>query len=114
MGGRYDQLGFEFGADLPAIGFACEIESLVKAADNLESMDRYPIDVKIIYEDSRLKQAIEMAEQLREQDYRVLSITKLERSSQSRSVGISMQIIGRRKYDSIWTKRTPVYNAGRA
>ncbi|WP_262173629.1 ATP phosphoribosyltransferase regulatory subunit [Saccharococcus sp. Marseille-Q5394] len=34
MGGRYDQLGHEFGADLPAIGFACEIESLVKASDN--------------------------------------------------------------------------------
>ncbi|MFC5604542.1 ATP phosphoribosyltransferase regulatory subunit [Sporosarcina koreensis] len=34
MGGRYDRLGHEFGADLPAIGFACEIESLVKALDN--------------------------------------------------------------------------------
>ena len=74
MGGRYDRLGFEFGAELPAIGFACEIESLVKAADNLVSIDRHPIDVKIIYEDGRLKQAIEMAEQLRELDYRVLTI----------------------------------------
>ncbi|HEX5564195.1 MAG TPA: ATP phosphoribosyltransferase regulatory subunit [Sporosarcina sp.] len=34
MGGRYDKLGHEFGADLPAIGFACEIESLLKASDN--------------------------------------------------------------------------------
>ncbi|HEY9577779.1 MAG TPA: ATP phosphoribosyltransferase regulatory subunit [Pseudobacillus sp.] len=34
MGGRYDRLGHEFGADLPAIGFACEIESLLKATDN--------------------------------------------------------------------------------
>lgn len=34
MGGRYDRLGYEFGADLPAIGFACEIESLLKASDN--------------------------------------------------------------------------------
>lgn len=34
MGGRYDRLGQEFGADLPAIGFACEIESLLKASDN--------------------------------------------------------------------------------
>lgn len=34
MGGRYDRLGHEFGADLPAIGFACEIESLVKASNS--------------------------------------------------------------------------------
>jgi ATP phosphoribosyltransferase regulatory subunit len=74
MGGRYDRLGHEFGSDLPAIGFACEIESLVKVADNLEPKNRHPIDVKIIYEDGRLKQAIEMAEQLRVQNYRVLSI----------------------------------------
>ena len=34
MGGRYDRLGDEFGAALPAIGFACEIESLVKATES--------------------------------------------------------------------------------
>ncbi|WP_432357871.1 ATP phosphoribosyltransferase regulatory subunit [Sporosarcina sp. UB5] len=34
MGGRYDRLGDAFGADLPAIGFACEIETLLKASDN--------------------------------------------------------------------------------
>lgn len=74
MGGRYDQLGTEFGADLPAIGFACEIESLVKASDNLESIKPFVIDVKIIYDDDRLQSAITIAEQLREMDYRVLSI----------------------------------------
>ncbi|WP_252502521.1 ATP phosphoribosyltransferase regulatory subunit [Sporosarcina sp. Marseille-Q4943] len=34
MGGRYDRLGHEFDADLPAIGFACEVETLLKASDN--------------------------------------------------------------------------------
>ena len=29
-------LGDEFGATLPAIGFACEIESLVKATESRE------------------------------------------------------------------------------
>lgn len=76
MGGRYDQLGCEFGAHLPAIGFACEIESLVKASDDLEHLMPYPIDVKIIYDDDRLLPAIKMAEQLRELNYRVLSIPK--------------------------------------
>ena len=47
MGGRYDQLGNEFGATLPAIGFACEIESFVEASADQEvshafqSMSKY-------------------------------------------------------------------------
>ncbi|MCG7344556.1 ATP phosphoribosyltransferase regulatory subunit [Sporosarcina sp. ACRSL] len=40
MGGRYDRLGHEFGADLPAVGFACEIETLLKASDNQRLFER--------------------------------------------------------------------------
>ena len=114
MGGRYDRLGFEFGADLPAIGFACEIESLVKAADNLELSIAYPIDVKIIYEDGRLEQAIEMAEQLRGQNYRVLSIPKRNEKANPDQSTYLCRLSTRRKYDSIWTKRTSIFDAGRA
>lgn len=39
MGGRYDRLGREFGADLPAIGFACEIETLLKASENQKAFN---------------------------------------------------------------------------
>ena len=42
MGGRYDQLGNEFDATLPAIGFACEIESLVEASARPRSVCTHP------------------------------------------------------------------------
>ena len=75
MGGRYDELGNEFGARLPAIGFACEIESLVKATDSREVTSRFPIDVKITYADNQLEQAIAIANELRERNYSVLSFS---------------------------------------
>ena len=58
MGGRYDRLGDEFGAELPAIGFACEIESFVKATESREVTSRSLIDVKIIYAETQLTEAI--------------------------------------------------------
>ncbi|WP_318614039.1 ATP phosphoribosyltransferase regulatory subunit [Sporosarcina sp. YIM B06819] len=76
MGGRYDRLGDEFGAKLPAIGFACEIESLVKATQSREVSSRFPIDVKIIYDDTKLEQAIAIANELRERNYSVLSFSE--------------------------------------
>jgi len=76
MGGRYDELGNEFGASLPAIGFACEIESLVKATDSREAISPFPIDIKIIYEDNKLEQAIAIANELRERKYSVLSFSE--------------------------------------
>lgn len=73
MGGRYDALSEEFGVKLPAIGFACEIESLVKAAAHKELKRRYSLDATVYYEESRLKYAIDIANELRERDYRVVS-----------------------------------------
>ncbi|WP_342515072.1 ATP phosphoribosyltransferase regulatory subunit [Sporosarcina sp. FSL K6-1522] len=75
MGGRYDRLGDEFGSALPAVGFACEIESIVKATESREVRSRFPIDVKIIYDDARLEQAIAIANELRERNYSVLSFS---------------------------------------
>ena len=87
MGGRYDRLGDEFGATLPAIGFACEIESLVKATESREVSTRFPIDVKIIYDDTQLEQAIAIANELRERNYSVLSFPEQkERVNRQQSV----------------------------
>ncbi|QUW22863.1 ATP phosphoribosyltransferase regulatory subunit [Sporosarcina sp. Marseille-Q4063] len=73
MGGRYNQLGDEFGADLPAIGFACEVESLVTALTTDTVSPRTPIDIKILYDDENLKESIRIANELRERNYTVLS-----------------------------------------
>lgn len=73
MGGRYDELSDIFGAKLPAIGFACEIESLVKVTEQRGSSSRFPIDVKIQYASERLKEAVHIANELRERNYSVLS-----------------------------------------
>lgn len=72
MGGRYDALSEEFGAELPAIGFACEIESLVKAASKKQLKESGGIDMTVLYERSRMKYAIDIANELRERDYRVI------------------------------------------
>lgn len=86
MGGRYDRLGHEFGADLPAIGFACEVESLVEASVNKDFEDPKMIDVKIIYENSELEQSITLAGTLRERQFKVLSLPKRkEHLNQDRS-----------------------------
>lgn len=73
MGGRYDQLGNEFGARLPAIGFACEVESLIQASTSNMTMPKTPIDIKIIYAEDQLAASIVLANELRERHYSVLS-----------------------------------------
>ncbi|MBO0587681.1 ATP phosphoribosyltransferase regulatory subunit [Sporosarcina sp. E16_8] len=92
MGGRYDELGNEFGARLPAIGFACEIESLVKATDSREATSRFPIDVKITYADSQLEQAIAIANELRERNYSVLSFSEHKEQADPRQSVYSIRL----------------------
>lgn len=73
MGGRYDQLGNEFGATLPAIGFACEVESLIQASTSNVATTKTPIDIKIVYAEDQLATSIVLANELRERNYSVLS-----------------------------------------
>ena len=73
MGGRYDELGNEFGATLPAIGFACEVESLLEASESDELSSQTPMDVIIKYDQENLNEAIQISTELRASDYSVLS-----------------------------------------
>src|SRR5690625_6919066 len=73
MGGLYDQLASEFGASIPAIGFACEVEALIQAISDQE-ITSAPIDFTIIYEKELITDSIVVASSLREQEYRVLSL----------------------------------------
>ena len=92
MGGRYNQLGNEFGANLPAIGFACEIESLVKACQTYEVSSRIPIDVKVLYDMSCLEESITIANELRERNYSVLSFPKEKEQVDSQQSIYSIRI----------------------
>ncbi len=73
MGGRYDQLGEKFGATLPAIGFACEIESLIQALGSSVVSTKPLIEIIIIYDANKLEDSINLANELRERHYRVLT-----------------------------------------
>lgn len=73
MGGRYNELGNKFGAELPAIGFACEVESLIKAGTGDVVSQRMPTDIKIEYDAGYLIEGISIANELRERNYTVLS-----------------------------------------
>lgn len=83
MGGRYDQLGNEFGAALPAIGFACEVESLVKVAADSDLASRYPIDIQIVYEKEQLELAIQIANALRDKSMKILSLPAYKEQNES-------------------------------
>lgn len=76
MGGRYNHLGNEFGAELPAIGFACTVESLLKATKTNGQAHRAPLDMHLLYEETSLEEAILFANELRERNYTVISSRK--------------------------------------
>lgn len=76
MGGRYNHLGNEFGAELPAIGFACTVESLLKATGENCTAPRVPLDVHLQYEEGCLKESIFFANELRERNYTVVTSKK--------------------------------------
>src|SRR5690625_3280905 len=73
MGVCYEQLASKFGASIPAIGFACEVEALIQAISDQE-ITSAPIDFTIIYEKELITDSIVVASRLREQEYKVLSL----------------------------------------
>jgi len=76
MGGRYDELAKEFGTSIPAIGFACQVDALVKVIGLHAEPSTHPIDVEITYESSLIREAIRLANQLREQGFSVITSAK--------------------------------------
>ncbi|MCG3087774.1 ATP phosphoribosyltransferase regulatory subunit [Sporosarcina cyprini] len=73
MGGRYDKLSEAFAADLPAIGFAIEIEPIVESIASTMTAVPDSRSICIFYSDAELEEAIVLAEQFREQHYRVVT-----------------------------------------
>ncbi|WP_106494992.1 ATP phosphoribosyltransferase regulatory subunit [Lentibacillus sp. Marseille-P4043] len=74
MGGRYDHLAEQFSKVMPAIGFACDVDSIFSVLEqqSLISGEESHIDVLIYYTTSKQKEALSTASTLRNQGFRVL------------------------------------------
>lgn len=82
MGGRYDQLAKEFGTSIPAIGFACQVDALVKAIGIHLEVPTHPIDFEVIYDQSLIREAIGLTKLLREQGLSVVTYANEKQSNE--------------------------------
>ncbi|WP_373895015.1 ATP phosphoribosyltransferase regulatory subunit [Virgibacillus sp. CBA3643] len=75
MGGRYDNLGMQENKQMPAIGFAFEIDYLLDALrqQHLTAGHPTPPDMVIYYDKGKQKEALAAAYQLREEGYQVVT-----------------------------------------
>ncbi|MYL43245.1 ATP phosphoribosyltransferase regulatory subunit [Virgibacillus massiliensis] len=78
MGGRYDNLGDQFGTHIPAIGFAFDVDLLIHAASqhHLLSEPESSIDICLYYDTNTQQEAVAAAFHLRNQGYSVISFPK--------------------------------------
>ncbi|WP_163971777.1 ATP phosphoribosyltransferase regulatory subunit [Oceanobacillus halotolerans] len=90
MGGRYNQLAAEFGTDIPAIGFAFHIDTLVdtlkqqglckSSTENSETM--------IYYDQTKQQDALKAANQLRNNGFTIITSCIESEDSQQNTSGI--------------------------
>lgn len=76
MGGRYDQLAENFGKQMPAIGFACQIESILEALPREQIVIEVNDDLYLFYRENEMKTAIQWTKTLREYGYSVIAKRK--------------------------------------
>lgn len=73
MGGRYNSLANQFGGDIPAVGFACDLDLLISQTD-LQSADfEKPLDAVILYKKEAMKQAMALAAELRNANLQIIT-----------------------------------------
>lgn len=73
MGGRYDTLASEFDANIPAIGFACDIDLVLNGAPSESLSPLNLIDITLLYNEDEQKDCLQLANELRERNVRVLT-----------------------------------------
>ena len=76
MGGRYNTLAKQFGAEIPAIGFACDLDVLAESREQSVVSEVPDIDVKLLYDPSLKAEVLQLAKQLRNQKLQVISYSK--------------------------------------
>ncbi len=94
-GGRYDSLTSTFGKECPAIGFSIGINMLMMAlGKTLLSKDKPGVDSLICYKKTNRKNAIEIAETLRQQDMNIETMMLTEGIEKGLEYARSKQIGG--------------------
>lgn len=93
MGGRYDTLARQFDANIPAIGFACDIELLLTGVAAEHLTDKTMIDVTVRYDKQEERKAVTFANQLREANYKVITY---ERNNQKERIPETATILALR------------------
>ena len=93
MGGRYDTLARQFDANIPAIGFACDIELLLTGVSAEHLTDKTMIDVTVRYDKKEEQKAVTFANQLREANYKVVTY---ERNNQKERIPETATILALR------------------
>src|SRR5699024_5458968 len=73
MGGRYDTLANQFDANLPAIGFACDVDALILGIEQSELPQMNPSDAAILFDKKSEKRGRQLAALLRDDGYRVVT-----------------------------------------
>lgn len=73
MGGRYDTLANQFGASIPAIGFAFDIDLLLSGIETEKLPKKAPLDAVILFNKKEEQLGLALANELRNNDYVVLT-----------------------------------------
>lgn len=73
MGGRYNKLADQFNANIPAIGFACDIDLLLDATPEDQLPQLNLNDITLLYENDDQANCLQLANELRQQNIRVLT-----------------------------------------
>lgn len=92
MGGRYNELGNRFGSDLPAVGFAYHIDTIIEVIQATEPLEEDKLDVVIYYESSCLEQSIQLTKKLRENNYKVISVNESKREKMARLSKVTVEL----------------------
>ena len=75
MGGRYNTLANQFDSNLPAIGFACDIDFLIAGIESSLLPKMNPVDITVLFEKALNKEGLQLAKLLRDKKYNVLTYT---------------------------------------
>src|SRR5699024_11015828 len=69
MGGRYNTLANQFNANIPAVGFACNLDLLLNQANKVQNKEVSIVDICVLHYSNTVKKAIKMDTSLRNIDH---------------------------------------------